>query len=313
MIQGKTLINPFALSKRIGRPLILDGAMGSMLQQSGLKSEGSLWMSLANITHPDMVFSIHSKYVKAGADIITTNTFRTNPFAVKNYNSKLSAEKLVKESVKIAFDAAKGFPVFVAGSNAPAEDCYQRKRTISQKELQINHHNHINLLMDNGCHFILNETQSHLDEIKIICKFCYEHNILHVFSLYVDERLNILSGEKIFDVIPMVLDFAPLAIGINCIRQNTFMKIYKRLKSTLIWGAYLNCLPSQKPSFSLAQAGGSGDFTDDNIVCGVSPTEYKITIENILPKMPSFIGGCCGSTPGHINKIKQLLDGKIRN
>ncbi len=296
---NKKFVNPFALSKRMGRPLILDGAMGSMLQQSGLKVEGSLWMSLANITNPEKVSKIHKKYLQAGADIITTNTFRTNPTAVKSYIRKLNPEKLIRASVNLALEVASGHDVFVAGSNAPAEDCYQKKRTLTHNELLINHHKHIDSLMDNGCHFILNETQSHLDEIKIICKYCAKNNIPYILSIFVDEDLHLLSGEKIFDVIPIINDYYPLAIGINCIRQNTFRKVYKGLSSNLTWGAYLNC--------------GSGEFNDEKIVCGVSPVDYKNEIKRILPKKPSFIGACCGSTPEHIKEIKKLLDGKINN
>ncbi len=299
MLPNKIFVNPFALSKRICRPLILDGAMGSMLQQSGLKIEGSLWMSMANITDPDKVYKIHRKYIEAGADIITTNTFRTNPAAIKGYKHKLNHNKLVKAGVKIALEAASGYPVYIVGSNAPAEDCYQEKRTLTYKELVINHHYHIDLLMDSGCHFILNETQSHLDEIKIICKYCNKNDIPYILSIFVNDNLHLLSGEKIFDVIPVIIDYAPLAIGINCIRQNTFRKIYKRLNTNLIWGAYLNC--------------GNGKFKDENIVCGVSPVDYKNEIKKILPKKPSFIGACCGSTPEHIKKIKKLLDGKVES
>ena len=294
MFPGKNTINPFALSKRINRPLILDGAMGSMLQQSGLKSQGSMWMSLANIKHSDTVLEIHKKYIDAGADIITTNTFRTNPAAIKNYNQKLNVKKLVERSVKLAIEAADGLPVFIAGSNAPAEDCYQVNRKLTYKELQFNHYNHINFLMESGCHFILNETQSHFDEIKIICRYCLKNNIPYILSLFVNEKLNLLSGEKLSNVIKFILDFNPLAIGINCIRQETFMKFYKKEKFDYNWGVYLNC--------------GSGEFTDDDITCGVSPINYIETIKNILLKAPSFIGACCGSTPNHIKGIKELLN-----
>jgi len=299
MFPGKININPFALSKRINRPLILDGAMGSMLQQKGLKSQGSMWMSLANIEHPEKVFDIHQEYIRAGADIITTNTFRTNPSAVRDFDKRLSVKNLVKKSVKIALDSAEGIPVFIAGSNAPAEDCYQIKREISYKELQFNHHNHISYLIESGSHFILNETQSHLDEIKIICKYCSKNNIPYILSLFVNEKLKLLSGERLNEAIKFVLDYEPLAIGINCIRESTFMRFYNKSKLDFIWGAYLNC--------------GSGEFTDDNIKCGVSSIEYKNIIKNILPKSPSFIGACCGATPNHIKELKRLLDGINKN
>jgi homocysteine S-methyltransferase len=299
MFPGNNFINPFALSRRINRPLILDGAMGSMLQQSGIKSRGSMWMSLANIKQPEIVCQIHKNYIKAGADIITTNTFRTNPAAVENYDKRLNCEKLVKDSVKLALEASNNLPVFIAGSNAPAEDCYQVERKLSLKELELNHYKHIDYLMESGCHFILNETQSHFDEIKIICKYCLKNNIPYLISLFVDENLKILSGEELDDVVKFILEYKPLAVGINCILQETFMKFHNKAKLNFFWGAYLNC--------------GSGDFTDDNIKCGISPSSYKETIKNILPKSPSFIGACCGSTPKHIMEIKKLLDGTIKN
>ncbi len=299
MFTNKININPFSLAVRIKRPLILDGAMGSMLQQAGIKSSGSLWMSYANLKYPEKVFKIHKQYIDAGSDIITTNTFRTNPAAIESYNIKINFKKFVNESVKIAVKAASGLPVFVAGSNAPAEDCYKIKRDLYKKKLEANHKEHISLLMESGCHFILNETQSHFDEIKIICNYCSRNEIPYVISFFVDEKLNLLSGEKLSEVIKYTLDFNPLAIGINCIKEKTFFSYFNMSSFRFNWGAYLNC--------------GSGGFTDDNISCGVSPVQYKLSVEKMLKKEPSFIGSCCGSTPEHIRMIKELLDGKIRN
>ncbi len=286
-------INPFALARRINRPLILDGAMGSLLQQRGIKSKGPLWMSLANIDHSESVRQVHENYIEAGADIITTNTFRTNPIAVEAYGN-FNSESLVKKSVQLAVEAAKDLPVFVAGSNAPAEDCYQQARTIQVNKLQYNHHKHISLLMENGAHFILNETQSHLDEIKIIGIYCSRNDIPFVISLFVDENLHLLSGENLISAVNVIKDFNPLAIGINCVRPKTFEKFYIKEKLAFNWGIYLNC--------------GSGNFTDENIACGINPDEYGIQIKKYLSKSPSYIGACCGSSPEHIKKIKLILD-----
>src|ERR1017187_7612228 len=81
------IFNPFSIARRMKRPLILDGAMGSLLQQHGVPRDESLWMSLANITHPEIVTELHRQYIEAGSDIITTNTFRTNPVAIGEYSS----------------------------------------------------------------------------------------------------------------------------------------------------------------------------------------------------------------------------------
>jgi len=286
-------MNLFSLAKRINRPLILDGAMGSMLQSLNVKSKGSLWMSYANIEDPEKVYSIHKKYIDAGADIITTNTFRTNPAALKDF-TKIKQNKLVKECISLALKARGSLPVLVAGSNAPAEDCYQEKRTLSKKELTYNHHKHIDLLMADGCDLILNETQSHNDEIKIISKYCDKKNIPFVMSFFFKKDLRLLSGENLFDIVKFILDYEPLAIGFNCIMPEIFNKVLPKIRSNYNWGFYLNC--------------GSGNYTDQIIKCGVSPNDYIIHVKISLKKKHSFIGSCCGSSPNHIKEIKQLLD-----
>ncbi len=285
-------VNPFSLSKRINRPLILDGAMGSLLQQRGLKVNGSMWMSLANIENPEIVFQIHKDYINAGSDIVTTNTFRTNPAVTKGF--KLDNKSLVRKSVEIAKEAVGDLPVFVAGSNAPAEDCYQVSRTLSHKELEYNHHKHISLLYENGVDFILNETQSHFDEIKIICKYCYKNDIPYIISIFLENTDNILSKDKLLDVIKYISNYEPIAIGFNCIQPKLFFKLIPTLNLTLNWGTYLNL--------------GSGNYTNEKIETFISSDEYKKSVKKVLKNNPSFVGACCGSTPEHIKEIKKLLD-----
>src|ERR1035437_9535390 len=112
------LFNPFSFAKRIKRPLILDGAMGSLLQLHGVPRDEYLWMSLANITHPDTVIELHKQYIDAGADIITTNTFRTNPSANKEYSSRKNKYynellNFVEKSVDLARKATPGTSVLI--------------------------------------------------------------------------------------------------------------------------------------------------------------------------------------------------------
>lgn len=291
-------MNLFSFAKRINRPLILDGAIGSLLQEMKVKSKGSLWMSYANLENPEKVYSVHKKYIEAGADIITTNTFRTNPVALREF-TKLKSERLVKASVNLAIKAKEKLPILVAGSNAPAEDCYLRERTISNKELSYNHKHHIDLLMSAGCDFVLNETQSHFDEIKIISEYCKKSNIPFVVSFFFNNNLKLLSGEDLFDVVEFVLNYEPIAIGFNCIMFQTFKKVLKKISTKFNWGFYLNC--------------GGGNYTDEIIKCAISSKEYIKQIRFSLTKKPSFIGSCCGSSPAHIKELKRFLDGKIKN
>jgi homocysteine S-methyltransferase len=298
------LFNPFSIARRINRPLILDGAFGTLLQSRGVPKDEHLWMSLANITHSNKVIELYKEYIEAGADIITTNTFRTNPAAKKNYSNSLDNKLIdlhgfVSKSVELAKEAAAGTPVLIAGSNPPAEDCYQREVRISNNDYYWNHELHIKKLMLSGCNFILNETQSHFDEIEKISSICNKEEIPFVMSLFFDDDFNLLSGQSVDEILDVILKYNPLAIGFNCIRPETFLSFISNRKFGFNWGVYLNC--------------GSGEITDEQITTGISADKYKIIIRQILPYNPSFIGGCCGTTPNHIRKIKEIFDERTNN
>jgi len=286
--------NPFLSAKKNKRPLILDGATGSLLQQKGFMSGGSSWMTDVNEESPETILSIHKEYIEAGADIITTNTFRTNPLALREV-VKFNSKDIVKNAVAIAKEAKHNRRIFIAGSNAPAEDCYQKERTITQKELDLNHTNHIDLLIDNGVDFILNETQSHFDEIKTICSHCSKYKIPFVISLYIDINFNLLSGEDIKPIYNFIREHNPLAIGLNCITLEVFETIISNFDTELEWGFYLNC--------------GAGLPYDDDIRCGINPREYAAMIKKYINKDTSFVGSCCGSSPEHTKEIKKVIDG----
>ncbi|NWF49943.1 MAG: homocysteine S-methyltransferase family protein [Ignavibacteriaceae bacterium] len=292
-------INIFSLTKRINRPLILDGAMGSLLEQKKLIAKDQLWSAAANLTASDKVLKIHRDYIEAGADIITTNTFRTNPnslrkSAIRNYKN------VIKKAVWLAFQARENNrAVLIAGSNPPAEDCYQAERTITNKQLESNHKNHIDCLFESEVDFILNETQSHFDEIEIICNHCNKNKIPFVVSLFFTKKLKLLSGENVDYVINFINDFNPLAIAFNCIDAASLKKLYSKINPDFNWGFYLNCFKD--------------NFSTGKISCVISPKEYLNQVNLFMRKRPSFIGACCGSNPNHIRLIKQMLNGKFRN
>ncbi|GAB4289942.1 MAG: hypothetical protein Kow0098_08140 [Ignavibacteriaceae bacterium] len=275
------------------KPLILDGAMGSLLQMMGIKPHPELWMSYANLSNPDIVISAHKQYIDAGAEIITTNTFRTNPAARKSLPTS-EQKTFVNKSVQLAKDAKSNSNVLIAGSNAPAEDCYQVERTLGRKELVYNHHRHISELMESGVNFVLNETQSHTDEIEIVCEYCSRNNIPFVISLFFTEELKLLSGEKISEALTIISDFNPMAISFNCITGKEMDKLIGKNKLELKWGFYLNC--------------GTGNYSDPVIESVINPEEYISGIKNYFDFSPVFAGACCGSTPEHINQLKKYLN-----
>lgn len=285
--------NPFGQIQN--KPLILDGAIGSYIQQLGFMTDDILWTTKVNFENPELIVQIHREYIDAGANIITTNTFRTNPASLNKSGLSFSSPDYVKQAVSLANQAADGRNVLIAGSNAPAEDCYQKLRTLSYVELEKNHKYHIDLLIDNDVHFILNETQSHVDEIKIICQHCNKNSIPYVISLYLDDNLNLLSGESVEYVLTFLQDYNPMAIGFNCISTEVFQNLIRSTKLPVHWGYYLNC--------------GSGSPQDKVINCGVNPDEYLQIVKTSMEYHPSFVGSCCGSNPEHTKSLRKFFNG----
>lgn len=286
--------NPFVAALMNRKPLILDGAMGSLLHQKGFVPHSDLWMTQVNFDSPDTIKDIHRGYIEAGADIITTNTFRTNPVAIEGAGLHYTDE-YVKTSVNLAKEARENKDILIAGSNAPAEDCYQKERTISYNILKNNHINHIDLLINNGVDFILNETQSHLDEIMIICEYCTSKEIPYVLSIYFENPDTILSGENVNDVVNIVMEHNPLAIGFNCLAPDIFDIYMKYSEIRFPWGFYLNCI--------------KGEYSDENINCIIGADDYIQVVKKYSKLAPSFIGSCCGSSTDHIKKIKEYYNG----
>ncbi|HEX3072565.1 MAG TPA: homocysteine S-methyltransferase family protein [Ignavibacteriales bacterium] len=284
-------INIFGFTKRIGKPLLLDGSMGHYLKQLGFNTGNALWSSYANIVQPDLVIGAHQAYINAGADIITTNTFRTNPEAVNSSGLPINVHELVKRSVKLARQARDKSITLIAGSNAPAEDCYQTERKISEEQLKYNHHKHIELLMLSGCDLILNETQSHMDEILIISEYCSKLNIPYVISLYFDDELRLLSSEPVLEAVKIISQYDPMAISFNCVPYERFIKLNLGSPS-YNWGAYFNCI---------LKNGSEPKYVNENV--------YASQVNNLIHFKPSFIGGCCGSTPAYIKLLKEQIYG----
>jgi homocysteine S-methyltransferase len=281
------------------KPLILDGAMGSLLQQKGIPFDENLWTANANISNPNLVKEIHESYINAGADIISTNTFRTNPAVYYKSNFKVTNKDFIKSAVDIA-KSLKTKRILIAGCNPPAEDSYKSKREISHKELEINHQFHIDTLWENGVDFILNETLSHKDEIIFTAEYCNKKNIPFITSLFFNNDLTLLSGEILADIVEEIQSYNPILVSFNCISLKSFEKLVNTVDLKKIYfGFYLNC--------------GSGNYTDKNISCGVTPEMYHHFVEKYLYLNPKIIGSCCGSDYNHTKELRKLIDEVYRD
>lgn len=277
------------------KPLLLDGANGTALIEKCGNPDPLLWTTAYNFSQPDLVQMQHERYASAGADCITTNTFRSNFLAWQQSGSHMDYTEFVHTSVAPALQVKQKYPqLLIAGSNAPAEDCYKTDRSLSFAVLRENHLRHSEALLEAGVDFLLHETQSHLDEIDLLCGISDSLCAPYALSLYCTESLRLLSGEFVADVLEHLQHYTVDLICFNCISPETFTELLSQIVFPPRWGFYLNC--------------GTGNFSEGTITGCISPDAYSHTVKQALAHKPSLIGGCCGTGAAHIAKIRSLLD-----
>ena len=280
--------------------LIINGAMGTELMDQGIMLPLPLWSAQANTGQPQIVQNIHQKYVDAGADIITTNTFRTTTWSYRRaeYSPK-RAQRKAKESLMKAIDLGRSVnPKILAGSITSINDCYEPDKFPGKSIAEDSYGETLEWFTQAGVEHIFLETMGHLEEIKIAIDASKNISELYL-SLIIKDKEHLLSGHLIEDVFPIVND------KISCLMLNcNTIDITNRVLDSFInnwnskWGVYPN-LGLTKPE------------PDGKMIQKVDDDEFERTMISYIKKSPTIIGACCGSSPKHIRKIKNLLKSKI--
>ena len=273
--------------------------MGTQLISHGIKLPLPLWSAQANIEEPQIVQSIHKDYVEVGADIITTNTFRTTTWSYRRaeYSPKRASRK-AKDSLMKAIDLARSVnPNILAGSITSINDCYEPDKFPGKTIAEDSYGETVEWFIEGGIETVLLETMGHLDEINIALEAT--KNISTVWlSLIINEKGHLLSGDSLREIYALsIKQLTCLMLNCNTIELtkqilNPFID-----NSTLNWGVY--------PNLGLTQPELDGE------IHGIVDTEkFKESIISYLDKKPYIIGACCGSTPNHIRIIRDLIEKK---
>lgn len=285
-------------SKRI----ILDGPTGTELQRRGFDTRLPLWSARALIDAPEVVQAIHEEYIRAGADVITTNSFRTNRRVVERAGlSPEKAEQLTQLSVEIAQrarDAAGRANVLIAGSDAPVEDCYSPDLVPSDEDLRHEHQEHLRWLANAGCDFLLIETMNTLREARAACIAASTQYLPFMVSLVTDpEGEKILSGESLQEGVKELSGYNPAAILTNCSAPRAVLRATEILRTTrtdlgVSWefGGYAN---SGEPDPVLGW----------EFVHTVPVEKFVASVKQMIAAGAKVIGSCCGTTPEYTQEI----------
>jgi len=281
------------------RPVLLDGAMGTLLQARGYDLPSPQWSAALLESDPGVITDIHREYIDAGATLNTTVTFRTTSRVYNEMGGAEYAKDLTHRAVRCARDAIAGKDnIFIAGSVAPLEDCYRPDLVPDDRSLEQEHAEQIGWLIDAGADCLLFETQNTIREATICAEIADKSAFPFLVAFVCNTPETLISGESLVDAVNAVIPFEPLALLINCTHPDIVTDGLKSLRDSVEYplGAYAN-LGESTPE----QEGTLGDII--NLEKYVDYVRQWIVLDNI-----ALVGGCCGSTPRHIRAVYNLLD-----
>ncbi|HWJ76550.1 MAG TPA: methionine synthase [Niallia sp.] len=297
------------LQKRI---LIIDGAMGTMLQQENLTAEdfGGEELEGCNenlvLTRPDVVTNIHRAYLEAGADIICTNTFGGTPLVLNEYQLGDKAEEINKKAVELAKIAVSEYstedwPRFVAGAIGPTTKTLSVTGGISFDELTENFYVQAKALIEGDADVILLETSQDMLNVKAATlglnrAFEETGKTLPVMvSATIEPMGTTLAGQTIEAFYISIEHIKPLSIGLNCATGPEFMTDHIRSLSELST-SFISCYPN-------------AGLPDEEGHYHETPESLSIKLRGFAEKgWLNIVGGCCGTTPAHIQAIREAVE-----
>lgn len=292
------------LSKRI---LILDGAMGTMLQRKGLQGNSESF----NLTNPETIGEIHNEYIEAGADIITTNSFSANSISQSEYNLSEKAGQMAEAAARIARKAADEAPrkIWVAGSVGPTSKSLSLAQNINDPifrpysfdgmaeafEVQIRGlvKGGVDLLLFETCFDALN-TKAALYAIGHIPE---ASDIPIMISASMSDRSGrTLTGQTMEAFYRSVQHCSPLSFGLNCsLGAEEMIPLIAEVAS------FATCAVSCYPNAGLPNEMGEYDET---------PSQMAESMRKMaLAGSVNIVGGCCGTTPEHIKAVAEAVKG----
>lgn len=281
-------------------PLLLDGATGTELNRRGVDTSLPLWSAAAIESSPGVLARIHADYAAAGAEVVTANTFRTHERNLRAGGIHGRAADWTARAVEIAREAAP--QAWIAGSQAPLEDCYSPQLTPDDDALRAEHVQMAANLAAAGVDLILIETQPTIREAMAAARAAASTGLPFMVSFVCgnfvcggDGRL--LSSESLAAAAEAVLAFHPCALLVNCAPARIIEPLLCELRSAC----------GELPIGGYANVGEADPIQGWRNTDADDPVRYAAYASTWLAAGARLIGGCCGTTPEHVRMLRQSL------
>src|SRR3989475_211079 len=289
-----------ALGRRI---LVLDGAMGTMLQAAGLTAADFGGPSLEgcnehlNLTRPDVVRGVHRAYLEAGADCVSTNTFGCAPYVLGEYGLAERAEEICRAAARLAREAAG--EAFVLGAMGPSTRTITVTRNVTFDEVRAGYRVQAVGLIAGGADALLLETVQDTLNLKAAAIGVQDAlraagaSLPVMVSITIEPTGTMLAGQAVEALWASLEHLDVFSVGLNCSTGPEFMTDHLRSLSALA-SAFTSVYPN-------------AGLPDERGQYGETPASLAFKLKRFLDEgWVNMVGGCCGTTPAHIAAIATM-------
>jgi methionine synthase I (cobalamin-dependent) len=290
------MLHPFL--KRLHKGVMLcDGAMGTLIHSRGVSFDHSY--EELNISHPQLVMEIHRDYIKAGAEIIETNTFGANAVRLKEFGLEKKVREINLKGVKIAKEVGEmeGKDVFVAGSLGPTGRPGILPDKISEKEIMDIFQEQAESLLQGGVDLLILETFSDMTELSLAVSAV--RNICQlpiIASMTFNEDKKTIQGLSAEEAGYELNRLEVEIIGANCGNGPQNMPAIAKSLSQ-----------ASSKLLSIQPSAGIPQNLDGNFIYPASPEFFTECLRDCVLAGANIIGGCCGTTPEYIRSLSLML------
>jgi 5-methyltetrahydrofolate--homocysteine methyltransferase len=275
--------------------LLLDGAMGTQLDERGLMSRGR-----NNLDAPQAVLEIHQKYALCGCDGVTTNTLTMNRLYIESHNVGVSVEEINRAGVSLA-DQAVGCGQYVLGNLSSTGQLLQPYGTYSEDQFYTVFKEQAEVLATAGADALLIETVFDLREALCALRACKENTTLPVLVSLAfqteDKGGRTIMGDTAAQCAEQLTEAGATAVGANCgdLDPSQMAQVVAHFKAA-----------TDLPIIAQPNA-GLPKLVEGRTVFDMAPEPFAQGIAQCIEAGAQIVGGCCGTTPDHIRAVREII------
>jgi len=280
------------------KPLIIDGAMGTLLFNELPGYNGSF--ELLNVEKPEIIQKVHKMYVDAGVDILETNTFGGSTIKLEEFGLADRCEEINEKGIEAARKAAGNSDVLVGGSAGPTGMLIEPMGEASSEKVYNSFVSQFRGMENGGADLIVIETMNDIQEAKLALLAAKDTTALPVIcSMTFEENAKTVTGTDIITAFATLSQLGADMVGANCsMGPEGLVRIFKENMSEL---------EKLGIPFSVWSNAGMPELIDGETVYRMTPETFAETSVEFAKIGHKVIGGCCGTTPEHIKALKNRI------